>query len=530
MDMQRKEQEIEMKWNSQQKKNVIYSVGINYGIYLLLHLFFYAVYECPLDEMMQAALCGVSGTKTGNILYSHVLIGWILRGLFAVLPFVNWYFAYLSACVIAALSVICYVILRRTGNKIGLTVTVVLASFVGYECYILPGCMKTASVLGCAMLVVLADAAESGAIRRRGRKAIVVCLAVLCSMVQFSVFLLTVVIGFAGLGVYYAVCGSDEFLLWIKKQKENEMLRPLAVTGLCIFAAVALLQAADYGVYRFVGQENAARYRSAAVRMYGYGMGDYNADYQEKYGIDGAEYTAIRDGSFGVTGEAGWQKLIKLSKDGRKISGERINNFFKTVPLALFERGIFYLWIVMLFLLFFSPMEGRAKMRLVWTQTGLILFVFLTVYLCNAWQNNWNAFVLILPVLSPLLLALKDAKETEYQYLWVYLTVFSVILYSKFSSGMVSYVSEEKMSERFMALDGDKVNVIDLNAYFKSFSAQRIYTANILQIGNIRISNGAYALMEGFEDCVFSAYPDSDNYEWVYNPKQLSVGDLVFED
>lgn len=29
MDMQRKEQEIEMKWNSQQKKNVIYSVGIN---------------------------------------------------------------------------------------------------------------------------------------------------------------------------------------------------------------------------------------------------------------------------------------------------------------------------------------------------------------------------------------------------------------------------------------------------------------------------------------------------------------------
>lgn len=40
MDMQRKEQEIEMKWNSQQKKNVIYSVGINYGIYLLLHLFF----------------------------------------------------------------------------------------------------------------------------------------------------------------------------------------------------------------------------------------------------------------------------------------------------------------------------------------------------------------------------------------------------------------------------------------------------------------------------------------------------------
>ena len=61
-------------------------------------------------------------------------------------------------------------------------------------------------------------------------------------------------------------------------------------------------------------------------------------------------------------------------------------------------------------------------------------------------------------------------------------------------------------------------------------SIPAVLGANILQIGNIRISNGAYALMEGFEDCVFSAYPDGDNYEWVYNPKQLSVGDLVFED
>lgn len=520
-----------MKLTRQQKVNIAYSVGINYGIYLLLHLFFYAVYECPLDNMMQAALCGVSGTKTAGILYSHVLIGWILRGLFAILPFMNWYFAYLSACVIVALSILCYVIIRRAGNqKIGLTVTVVLASFVGYECYILPGCMKTASVLGVTMLAVLADAVETGAIRKRARKVTVVFLAVLCSMVQFSVFAITVVIGLMGLGVCSAVRSEDGFLLWVKKQRESEAFRPLVVTGVCIFAVVALMQAADYGFYRAGKQEAAVKYRSTVVRMYGYGMGDYDADYQENYGVDEAEYAAIKNGSFGVTGTEGWGKLERISKEGRKISDGRINGFFKTVPLALFERGIFYLWIVMLFLLFFSPMEGKEKKRLVWVQTGLLLAVFLAAYLCNAWQNGWMALVLIFPLLLALLLALKDAKETDYQYLWVYLTVFCIILYSKFSPQMASSVSEERMSARFLQLDPGRVYVVDLNAYFKSFSAQRIYTPNLLLTGNVKVSNGAYALLEGFDESVFTAVPSGDNYEWVYNPRQLSVWDLVFED
>ena len=161
----------------------------------------------------------------------------------------------------------------------------------------------------------------------------------------------------------------------------------------------------------------------------------------------------------------------------------------------------------------------------------LLLFYFLCAYLCNAWQNGWMVFVLILPLLLPLFFALKGAPEADYPYLWVFFTVFSVILYSKFSPEMLTSVSEENMWERFAALDRDKINVIDLNAYFKSFGAQRVCAGSLLQTGNVRVSNGAYALMEGFEGSVFSAYPSEDGvYEWVYNPRELSVWSLVFED
>lgn len=55
-----------MNLNSRQKKNILYALGINYVIYILLRLFFFTTYESQIDIMMQAAVRGVSGTKTAG--------------------------------------------------------------------------------------------------------------------------------------------------------------------------------------------------------------------------------------------------------------------------------------------------------------------------------------------------------------------------------------------------------------------------------------------------------------------------------
>lgn len=522
---------MQMNLSKEQKKIVIYALAVNYGIYLLMHLFFYSTYESQLDIMMQAALCGVSGTKTAYILYSNVVIGWILKGLMTIVSFINWYFAFLCGCVIGALSVIGYVIVRRTNNKIGWTVSAVLSCFIGYECYVLPGHMKTASVLGMAMLIVLADYLESGKEKSRKREVLIVFFAVLSSMVSFSVFLITMMMGLVGIGSYYVIRNTGKNCSWIKKGRtidKKAAKHTVAFVG-CILLGVMLFRITDCVSYHVSGQADSGKYRSAMLRMYGYGMGDYDDFYAEKYGIDSAEYAVIKSGSFGVTGETTWKKLDGLSKEWMGLSGGVLNSYFKKGPIALFKYGIFYLFVIMLFMLFFSKM--KEKKILIWTETGLLLVSFFVAYLFFAWNNNWMVFVIILPLTVPLLLSLRGAEEKEYQYLWVYLAVLSVILYSRFSSGMVSSVSEERMSEKFASLNINQVNMVDLNAYFRTFSAQQNYTRGILQNESVTVSNGAYALMEGFENDVMKACPSENaKYEWICNPKQMSVWDLVFED
>lgn len=520
-----------MNLTKESKRIIAYSCALNYAIYIFMRLFFYSTYESQLDIMIQAAVCGVSGTKTAYILYSNVVIGWILKGLMTFFPVINWYFAFLCGCVLCALSIIGYVIVKRTNNKIGWTVAVVLSSFMGYECYVFPGHMKTASVLGLAMIVVLVEYLERENGKSRKWEVLIVLLGVLSSMVSFSVFLITVLIGLVGLLSCYVIKNIGEIRAWIKKERniDKEAVKRAVLLCGCIFIGATLFRMVDCAVYYVSGQADAAEYRSAMVRMYGYGMGDYDNSYVEKYGIDSAEYAAIKNGSFAVVSETGWQMLEELSKERQKISGTAINSYFKNVPISLFKYGIFYLYVVMMFMLFFSLVKKKSV--IIWTQIALLFVVFFVLYLFDSWRNNWMVFVATLPLLLPMLLVLKGGPEKEYQYLWVYLAMFSIILYSKFSSGMVSSVSEESMAEKFSALSSEQVNLVDLNNYFRTFSAQRIYTAGILQNKSVTVTNGAYALIEGFEDKVVSVYPsESNGYEWVYNSKNLSVWDLVFED
>ena len=520
-----------MNLNSRQKKNILYALGINYVIYILLRLFFFTTYESQIDIMMQAAVRGVSGTKTAGIIYSNIILGWIIKVFTVLIPFMNGYYVYLVFGVLTGLSVISYILLLRTDRKLGMTLSVVLASFIGYECYILPGYMKTASVIGIAMLVVLADTFERGILKSRKRIAVTIGLGILCSMICLSVFLITMFLGAAGIIIYDASQHEWKFFSWFRKDGKiaKEQLKSMAVVVAAIIIGGTFLYGIDIISYHISGQDDAVTYRSAMVRMYGYGMGSYDESYAEKYGIDSAEYDSIKKGSFGVTGESTWRILKNLSKEHEKFSLKTVSSYFKSVPLKWFGYGIFYLFLIMLFLLSYAPCNKKRVM--VWTQILLLFSSFLVLYICHAWQNNGIVFVVILPLILPLLLVQKDAPEREYRYLWAYLVVMSVILYGKFSSNMVSGVSTENMSDRFASLGGGQTNMLDLNAYLKSFSAQKNYTRGILTAEHVVILNGAYALMDGFENYIMSSVPsENQKYEWVYNTKEISIWNMVFLD
>lgn len=519
-----------MALNELTEKRVIHAIAINYGIYLLMRLFFYTTYESQLDVMVQAGINGISGVETGYILYSNVILGWLLKGLTTILPVLNWYYMYLCGSVIIALSLVSYVILKRTPNVFGYTLVMVFSCFTGYECYVLPGSMKTAAVLGVTALVILADYVESGVLTRRKRECLIVILAVLGSMTSFSAFWIAGAVGLSGMVLYYSIQREDEIRAWLKKEAPmHGSVRYTALLLLCILAASVLFQAADAAIYHAGGRENALKYRSSMVWMYGYGMGEYEEVYREKYGMDNVKYAALQNGSFGLMREDSWEELAQIAREGRGISGEKINFYFKKVPLALFKYGIFYLFIVMLYMLFSSKME--KKKLFLWMELVLLAVSFLIAYILQAWANNWVVFVLIVPLTIPILLSLKGADENNYKYLWAFLIVLSVILYTKFSPGMVSSVPEERMSDKLLNTNSNQVNLIDLNAYLKSFSASDVYVKGVLAASNVKISNGAYALIEGFDGNVMTEpLPEETQCQWLYNPKNIDARGILIAD
>ena len=74
----------------------------------------------------------------------------------------------------------------------------------------------------------------------------------------------------------------------------------------------------------------------------------------------------------------------------------------------LFKYGIFYLYIIMLFMLFFSRIT--RKKELIWLEIGLLICDFFVLYLFGACWNNCMIFSVIMSLLLPLLFVLKDSK------------------------------------------------------------------------------------------------------------------------
>lgn len=88
---------------------------------------------------------------------------------------------------------------------------------------------------------------------------------------------------------------------------------------------------------------------------------------------------------------------------------------------------------------------------------------------------------------------------------------------------MVSSVANEDIYAKFTSVDTSKCNIIDLNAYLKRFSAQHYYAPKLLQQSPVKITNGAYYLMDGYADKLLNGVDGNTAYEWIYNPGNLDI-------
>lgn len=222
---------------------------INAVLYGLLFIYVYPCFQTNDDIGMTYIVAGMaSGTPDAHLIFSNVIIGWVLKTLFTLTLKINWYSVYIILSEIASATVILYLLVRR-GPIYALPY---LAIFSRFFVHMFAGLQFTlaAGLTGIAGVLLLAEGARVGG-RIFNRHALAgMAMVVLSGLIRFPM-----------MGLILA--GSAPYLALVMWGDRGRRYAPLAVAVGISLLAVALDQAvyASNASWRYYNEFNAVRGR-----------------------------------------------------------------------------------------------------------------------------------------------------------------------------------------------------------------------------------------------------------------------------
>ena len=310
------------------KKELTYTIIVNVLFTFAYIFMFYPRFRSDLDILMQSSIYGISGVSSSYILYSNILVGKLLTVLVSILPNVPWYIVFHYTLIFISLFVITYITVKRNKSVTGKVLAAVTIAFIGYECYVEPNYMKTSVLLCVSAAYLLLDAYESNA---KSKLIGVVLLALLSSMICFSAFVVSAIIGFG------IVCGYCLF----KKCNKTWMIAIAATVAFVLVLATGA-KMFDTAMYTRNQRERDLSYRDSMEKLFGYGVPEYSEDMLRKYGLDDVHYKSISQGLFFSNGDETLELLKEISEEKQMVSWDTFTKYFRTVPISLFQTGMAY--------------------------------------------------------------------------------------------------------------------------------------------------------------------------------------------
>lgn len=104
-------------------------------IYALVWILFGVRYEVNDDAILSNIAAGAYGRDTQYLVYINILIGWFLKPFFTLFPGLNWLYLLQSAAVVAALTVLCHLIVQEFGLKRGIPVAALVLCVLGIDLF-----------------------------------------------------------------------------------------------------------------------------------------------------------------------------------------------------------------------------------------------------------------------------------------------------------------------------------------------------------------------------------------------------------
>ena len=179
------------------KSALLQAFIVNALIMALFLLIMHPYLENQADVIMQDLIYGnyEAGAPTDAVLFSSFLLADVMTGLGGLMPGLPWYLIFHCACCFFALVVITDLIFRRAAGYEAKLLMTGLCIYLGYECYVVPGYLKTACLLSIASVSLLAGFILDEAAHKKACLIMGILTGILASLTAFFVF-----------AVFFALC------------------------------------------------------------------------------------------------------------------------------------------------------------------------------------------------------------------------------------------------------------------------------------------------------------------------------------
>ena len=510
---------------SSKNKKLRQALLLNIIVLFVLVLLFYPRFQSKADIMMQSILYGVANKKaSSHLLFSNVLIGYLLKGLVSVLPHCPWYTIFHYFCAFLALWGISYVTMKQNKGYMGIVIAAVVEIFLGYECYIMPGYIRTAALLSAAGGYLIFYY-----IRQENRKfsaAIAgIGLCILGSMVSFRVFAIATAIGILLFMINYMILGQQWGRL---KQYGVLMLIVLGISGVLFGVDRYTYYSEDY-------LTDASEYRNSIEQILGYGSPDYKEEYGSELDLNKKGYALLVNGIFVPKQDQDLDRLQYVSQDVFDISFSKVNRFFKEIPIGLFKTGMFYCCLILGSMLIFSQ---KTYWKYVVINAVVVMnLALLSLFLWVGIGYSWVYAIVFYPICIFMLMGIRDIHKMRPQYLAVAFVLAGLVLYNLFSSTLIGSINEENIAQVLEERETDAQDknknkkevyyVLDLDTYLQQFSVFQAYPKGLLDHEDVYIANGCYAILPEFERYMLSEAPSKENGRaWLYRPDWIQESEI----
>ena len=143
--------------NHRARLNALIALGMVLAVYALVWLAFGVRYEVNDDATLCNIAAGAYGEDSQYLVYINILIGYFLKPCYWVLPGVNWLYFLQTAADVAALAVLCRMLLEKCGRKQGIVLSVLLLALAGVDLFYSFQYVKNSGLYLVVGLALMAD-------------------------------------------------------------------------------------------------------------------------------------------------------------------------------------------------------------------------------------------------------------------------------------------------------------------------------------------------------------------------------------